>query len=126
MTWQSALFAVFTGIFLGWLITRNKNIDYSKIRIILPDDFRKNMRKGQLIDIRKNELFKQNRFKGSRNLKPSQLTSKYSKIRKDLPVYLYCENGKKSKRVAKKMIRKNYHEIYILEGGFRTYQNKNR
>ncbi len=121
MTWYSALLAVFTGIFLGWIITRNKDVDYSRIHFILTDDFRKNMRKGQLIDIQKKELYEQNHIKGARNFKPNQLTSKYPKIRKDLPVYLYCENGKKSKKVAKKMIRKNYKEIYILEGGYKNY-----
>jgi rhodanese-related sulfurtransferase len=121
MTLSSILLAIISGLILGWLITKNKGIDFSKLHIIGTDDFLKNMRKGQLVDIRKKELFEDSKIKGARNFTKKQITSKYSKLRKDLPVYLYCQNGKKSKKLAKEMIQKGYSSVYVLDGGFQNY-----
>jgi rhodanese-related sulfurtransferase len=114
--------AVVAGLTLGWLIMRNKNVDYSKVHIIQLEAFKKNMRKGQLIDIRKSEQFEADHIKGARSFRPKAITSKYTKLRKDLSVYLYCQNGRKSKRVARKMAKINYSDIYVLDGGYDHYQ----
>lgn len=122
--WTSILIAIVLGLSLGWLMTRNKNTDFTNIHVITKEEFLKNMRRGQLIDMRKKDIFEADKIKGARNFKISVLTSKYSKIRKDLPVYLYCGNGKKSKKAAKKLIRSEYKTIYILEDGFANYKNE--
>lgn len=114
--------AVVAGLALGWLIMRNKNIDLSKVHIIQVEAFKNNMRKGQLIDIRKKEQYENDHIKGARNFVPRSITSKYTKLRKDQSVYLYCQNGRKSKRVAKKMAKIEYSDIYVLDGGFDQYQ----
>jgi rhodanese-related sulfurtransferase len=115
--WQLAL-AIVIGLSIGLLLSRNKNVDYDSIFTIKEADFLKNMRKGQLIDIRKKDAFEKDKIKGARNFKVSKITGKYTPLRKDLPIFLYCKNGKKSKRVAKKLSKANYKTIYILEGGF--------
>lgn len=115
---SSITIAIVLGLSLGWLLTRNKNTDLSGVHVINKEDFTKNMRRGQLIDIRKKADFEKDKIKGARNFRMSSLTSKYSKIRKDLPVYLYCENGKYSKRAAKKLARSEYKSVYVLDGGF--------
>jgi len=121
MTIWSSIIAIVVGVVMGMFIVARKNIDHSAIHIINRDDFVNNMRKGQLIDIRKKEEFEQNKIKGSRNFKASQLAGTHSKLRKDQSVYLYCNNGKKSHRTAKKMTKQGYKNIYILEGGFENY-----
>jgi rhodanese-related sulfurtransferase len=118
--WSIAL-AVVLGGGLGWLMVRNQNTDYSKIVVIPKEDFVNNMRKGQLIDIRKKELFEQDKIKGARNFKVAQMTQKYSKLRYDQAIYLYCKNGRKSKRAARKLVRKGFKAVYVLEGGFESY-----
>lgn len=123
MDFANVAIAVVAGLMLGWLIMRNKKVDYSKIHVINKEDFVKNMRKGQLVDIRKKEDFEQDKIKGARNFKASLLTSKYSKLRRDQSIYLYCTNGRKSKRIAKKLAKSNFSDIYILEGGFQAYNN---
>ena len=120
LSWNTLL-AAGLGIFIGWLLIRNKNVDTSKIRVISKKDFKANMRKGQLIDIRKKEDFEQGKIKGARNFKVRNITGKYAKIRKDQGVYLYCKNGMKSKRVAKKLVKDGVNDVYILEGGFDKY-----
>ncbi len=126
MSVSSVIIAIIAGLGLGWFMVRNKNVDFSKIHFINRNDFINNMRKGQLIDIRKKEAFEQDKIKGARNFKVGDLTSKYSKLRKDQSIYLYCSNGKKSKRVAKKLIRNNTSDVYILEGGIKAYNNYNQ
>lgn len=122
--WTSILIAIVLGLGLGWLMTRNKNNDFTNIHVITKEEFIKNMRRGQLVDMRKADVFETDKIKGARNFKPSVLNSKYSKLRKDLPVYLYCDNGKKSKRTAKKLIKNEYKAVYVLEGGFVNYKNE--
>ena len=124
MNWSSLAIAVVLGGALGWVMVRNQNKDYSGISILKRDDFASNMRKGQLIDIRKKEDFKKDKINGARNFKVSSLTAKTTRIRKDQAIYLYCQNGKKSKSAARKLTRKNYHTIYVLEGGLDAYNNK--
>lgn len=118
--WSIALAAVL-GLGLGWLMMRNQGVDFSKISILKRKDFVENMRKGQLVDIRKKTEFEQDKIKGARNFSTGQLTSKVPRIRKDQAVYLYCQNGKKSKRVSRKLIRKGYQQVYVLEGGLNSY-----
>ena len=121
MNFWSVALAVVLGGGLGWLMVRNQNTDYTKIHEIPKKDFVGNMRKGQLVDIRKKEEFEQGKIKGARNFRVGDMTQKYSKLRLDQAVYLYCSNGRKSKRVAKKLVRKGFKAVYILEGGFNNY-----
>lgn len=123
MDWIQIIVAIAAGLLLGWLLTRNKNVDYSKIHTINEKDFRNNMRKGQLIDIRKKEAYEEGKIKGARNFQAKELTHKYTKVRKDLSVYLYCTNGRKSKRVAKKLVKNNFSDVYILEGGYQNLEH---
>jgi len=123
MDFFSIALAAGIGLLLGWLMVRSKNTDYTRVKVISRKDFVENMRKGQLIDIRKQEEFVEDKIKGARNFNPRALTSKGSKIRKDQSVFLYCSNGRKSKRVGRKLARNDVGTIYILDGGFETYCN---
>jgi len=116
--WYTWVLAIVVGAGLGILMNRSKSTNKSAIHVISKKDFYDNMRKGQLIDIRKKDEFEADKIKGARNFKPNQITSKYTKIRKDQSVYMYCKNGKKSKRLANKMSRNGHTAIYILENGF--------
>lgn len=120
----SLAIAVVLGLALGWIMVRNKNNDYSKITILKRDDFAQNMRKGQLIDIRKKAEFETDKINGARNFKMNSVTSKSSKLRRDQAIYVYCQNGRKSKSAARKLVRSNYSTVYVLEGGLDAYNNK--
>ena len=121
MTLWSSIIAALVGVILGLLIATYKNVDKSAIHVINRDDFANNMRKGQLIDIRKKEEFEKSKIKGARNFTPGQVANKNSKLRHDQSIYLYCNNGKKSYRTAKKMTKQGYRNIYVLENGFENY-----
>jgi len=117
MEWWNYAIAIVLGIALGVILNKRKNRNYDAIHVISKDDFYTNMRKGQLVDIRKEEEYNENKIKGAKNFSPRQLTTKFSKVRKDQSVYLYCNNGKKSYQVAKNMTKHGYTAIYVLEHG---------
>ncbi len=108
------------GLGIGVLIIRIQSSRRLAGLIELPwEEFKKNMRKGQLIDIRREGDRKKDKIKGARAFRPRYLLSKnQTKVRKDLPVYLYCKNGKKSKKAGRKMLKKGYSKVYILSGGY--------
>ncbi|MEC9484798.1 MAG: rhodanese-like domain-containing protein [Candidatus Izemoplasma sp.] len=124
MDWIDIVLAIALGLGFGWLLMRYQNLDRSKLHIIDQETFENNMRKGQLIDVRKKDAYDKDKIKGARNFKKSQIVGKYSRLRKDQSVYIYCQNGRKSKRLAKKMIRDGFSDIYILEGGFNNYTHQ--
>ena len=120
----SLAIAIVLGLGLGWIMVRNKNNDYSKISVLNREDFVQNMRKGQLIDVMKKEDFETDKIKGARNFKMSSISSKSSKLRRDQAIYVYCQNGRKSRSAAKKLIRKEYNLVYVLDGGLDAYNKK--
>ena len=122
MEWYTWAITIVLGLGLGLIMNKNKNAKTENVHPLSKDDFYNNMRKGQLVDIRKKDQFEQDKIKGARNFKPGQLSGKYPKVRKDQSLYLYCNNGSKSKRLAKKLSSKDYTAVYYLVGGFNNIQ----
>lgn len=122
MDWYTIVIAVALGLLLGWMMTQRNKRKPEAVHVISKEDFFNNMRKGQLIDVRKAKEFEADRIKGARHFAAVQLIGKYPKIRKDKSVYMYCQNERKSKKLANKMSAKGYTAIYVLEGGFKAVQ----
>jgi len=117
---------IILGLAIGALITMRGKKDPNRMQVLSVDDFKKNMRKGQLIDIRKKEAYEADKIKGARNFPYRYLKSKHqTKVRHDQPLFIYCQNGIKSKRVAKKLSLK-YTMVYVLEGGFNALKNQQK
>jgi len=107
------------GLGLGIALAARKNYDYSKIIILNAEDFRLNMRKGQLIDIRSESEFAVKRINGSRNFPHKTVFQNLSRLRLDQPIFLYDITQSKSiKAISRKLIRKGFHPVYVLAGGF--------
>lgn len=119
--WQWIL-PIGLGLLLGVLLASRKNYDYSKIITLSPEDFRLNMRKGQLLDLRDEKSFSEKRINGSRNFPKSSVFQSLSKIRKDQPVFLYDNTSSVVIRhVSKKLIRKGFKPVYVLQGGLEKW-----
>ncbi|OQX94126.1 MAG: hypothetical protein B6I17_00270 [Tenericutes bacterium 4572_104] len=119
MNW---LLPISLGLLLGYYIATRKKTDPDSIIIMNPEEFRNNMRKGQLFDIRKEEEFKKSKINGSRNFPKRSLLASLYKIRKDQAVFLYSDTDKGVvKKVANKLSKKGYNPIYILKGGFNEW-----
>ena len=111
------------GLTFGWLIgSIGKNNNKDKVIKLDPEEFRANMRKGQLIDIRSEEDYKTNKINGSRNFPKKTISHSLSKLRADQAVFLYG-NAKslKVKSVAKKLVKKGFMPVYILNNGFENW-----
>lgn len=120
MNWRLLIIAIILGIILGLFIMMRR--ESKKAVVSLSEkEFIENMRKGQLVDLRKKEEFEEGHINGARNIPFAMLTRNPGRLRKDLPIFLYCEKGKVSKRAALVLYGKGYEQIYQLEGGLTNW-----
>ena len=120
MDWRLLIIAIILGIILGLFIMMRRESKKAVVNLS-EKEFVENMRKGQLVDLRKKEEFDQGHINGARNIPFVMLTRNPGKLRRDLPIYLYCEKGKVCKRAALVLYGKGYENIYQLEGGLTTW-----
>ncbi|MFW5894437.1 MAG: rhodanese-like domain-containing protein [Bacillota bacterium] len=115
------------GFMIGYILWQSFRSTPDVVTELEWNDFKRTMRKGQLVDIRKKDKAEKDKIKGARVFSPGRLKSKYqTKVPKDQAVYLYCDNGRKSKRVAKTLARKGFKEIYVLKGGLEATKTSNK
>lgn len=88
------------------------------------EQFIEGYRKSQLIDVREPKEFEAGHILGARNIPYSQFRQRFKEIRPDKPVYLYDQNGGKSSRAALYLKKRDYTQLYQLQGGFRTWTGK--
>ncbi|MBN2503716.1 MAG: rhodanese-like domain-containing protein [Bacilli bacterium] len=106
------------GLLVGILISMRKRYDYTKIIPLDPEEFRLNMRKGQLIDIRSEDDYHQKKINGSRNFPRRSSFTALHRLRKDQPIFVYdVKDTALLRQVAKKFIRKGFNPVYVLKGG---------
>ena len=120
MDWSLLIIAIILGIILGLFIMMRRESKKAVVNLS-EKEFVENMRKGQLVDLRKKEEFDQGHINGARNIPFVMLTRNPGKLRRDLPIYLYCEKGKVCKRAALVLYGKGYENIYKLEGGLTNW-----
>ena len=84
-------------------------------------EFRKNLRKVQLVDIREKDDFNYAHINGARNIPLSQFNFRYSALRKDQPIYLCDKNGTVAPRAALTLKKNGYTNIYMLKGGLQEW-----
>ncbi|MDR0138401.1 rhodanese-like domain-containing protein [Metabacillus idriensis] len=94
------------------------------MKTLTEEEFRAGYRKAQLIDVREPNEFDGGHILGARNIPLSQMRQRHKEIRKDQPVYLYCQNTVRSGRTAQMLKRKGYNDLYMLKGGFKGWGGK--
>lgn len=99
---------------------RQKNV----VTILTEDQFRDGYRKAQLIDVREPQEFKKGHILGARNIPLTQMKQRLVELRKDKPVYLYCQSGSRSARAAQLLNKKGYEDLNQLKGGFKKWTGK--
>lgn len=90
------------------------------LNVLTEDQFVEGYRKAQLIDVREPQEFDKGHILGARNIPVTQMKQRLVELRKDKPVYLYCQNSSRSARVAQLLHKKGFEEIYQLKGGFKN------
>ncbi|QKY69313.1 rhodanese-like domain-containing protein [Lentibacillus sp. CBA3610] len=99
---------------------RRKNF----LKVLTEDQFREGYRKAQLIDVREPNEFDKGHILGARNIPLTQMKQRLVELRKDKPVYLYCQGGSRSARAAQLLHKKGYEDISQLKGGFKKWTGK--
>lgn len=92
--------------------------------ILTEEEFKENMRKVQIIDVREKNDFNAGHILGARNIAYSTFKQRYPEIRKDQPVYLYDQSTVMSGRCAAVLKKNGYKDIYILKGGYAAWNGK--
>ncbi|GGK02577.1 rhodanese-like domain-containing protein [Lentibacillus kapialis] len=99
---------------------RQKN----SLKTLTEDQFRQGYRKAQLIDVREPNEFDKGHILGARNIPLTQMKQRLIELRKDKPVYLYCQGSSRSARAAQLLHKKGYEDINQLKGGFKKWTGK--
>jgi len=105
---------ILVGLGVGLLFLIIKDWFSIKVNPLDPESFKNSMRKGQLIDLRSPQDYQNNHIKGARNFKLSVIKKDQSKVRKDLPVYLYHESPSKAKKAARRLGLNGYISVFYL------------
>jgi rhodanese-related sulfurtransferase len=119
---ESIAIAILTAFMVYWVVS--KLYQKKHLKTLDEEEFRKGYRKAQLIDVREPKEFDAGHILGARNIPLSQLKMRQGEIRKDKPVYLYCQNGMRSTRCATTLRKKGYQDLNQLKGGFKKWGGK--
>ena len=115
-----AVIVAFIG-YTVWMYFYQKKL----ITTLSEEEFRAGYRKAQLIDIREADEYTAGHILGARNIPLSQIRLRHKELRKDQPVYLYCQSGFRTGRAAQYLKKQGYKDFYQLQGGFKTWTGKN-
>jgi len=114
--------AVLAALIIYTIVRTIKQSRY--LKVLDEEEFKKEYRKAQLIDVREPQEFKNGHILGARNIPVTQMKQRLVEIRPDKPVYLYCQGGTRSTRAAQLLHKKGYQHIYQLKGGFKKWTGK--
>jgi rhodanese-related sulfurtransferase len=120
MEWYHYVLIALAAFIITMFILSYRQTKKSSVKINI-EEFKANMRKGQLIDCRSKQEFETGHINGARNISVAQITREYQKLRKDQPIYLYCESGKRSGRAAVYLRSRGFNDVYELQGGLKSW-----
>ena len=82
-------------------------------------------KKVQLVDVRTPEEYKKGHLGHALNIDyydKKGFAASFDSLNKELPVYLYCRSGFRSKKAAMKLIAMGFKKVYDLKGGLNNWQ----
>lgn len=110
-------------ILLGYFVFRYYR-QSTYLKVLTEEEFRKGYRKAQLIDVREPQEYERGHILGARNIPVTQLKQRLIELRKDRPVYLYCQGRARASRAAHLLHKNGYEDINQLKGGFRKWTGR--
>ncbi|GAB4073475.1 rhodanese-like domain-containing protein [Barrientosiimonas marina] len=94
------------------------------LKVLSEQQFKEGYRVAQLIDVREPNEFDKGHILGARNIPLTQMKQRLIEVRKDKPVYVYCQGSSRSARAAQLLHKKGYEDISQLKGGFKKWTGK--
>jgi len=103
------------------------SVDTDKVSILTKPEFAKAItgKKVQLVDVRTAKEFNSGHIKGAKNLdffSSSAFTAGFENMKKDDPVYIYCQSGNRSQKAARKLVNMGFEQIFDLQGGYGNWR----
>ena len=97
-----------------------------QVQILDREDYKMAISKGkvQLVDVRTRGEFMSGHIKGASNIdffQGSAFRAAFSKLKKDKPLYMYCQSGNRSQKAARMLVDMGFQEVYDLRGGYRIW-----
>jgi rhodanese-related sulfurtransferase len=117
------IIAIIVGLLVYFIVTK-VIFKPRYLQTLTEEEFKENLRKVQLIDVREPQEYEAGHILGARNIPLSQLKMRLIELRKDKPVYLYCASGNRSMRAAALLKRNGYETLCHLQGGFKKWTGK--
>lgn len=102
----------------------NAFISMRGVNMLTEEEFGKDLRKVQLIDLREKDKFEHGHIMGARNMPISSFQMKKGSIRKDVPVYLYDQNGRTALRAARMLKKDGHKDLNVLKQGIAKWTGK--
>ena len=98
-----------------------------KVAVMLsPEDFEKGSNKNNavIIDIRFPAEYEQGHIDGSVNMNffDPNFKTNLLELNKNKKYYLYCKNDTNSEAAAEFLMKNDYPDVYVLEGGYQAWQ----
>ncbi|MDD3129777.1 MAG: rhodanese-like domain-containing protein [Candidatus Izemoplasmatales bacterium] len=119
---SSFILPIVLGISIGLLFALKRNSKNLKVTYLTPEEFRANMRKGQLIDIRIKEEYEKEKINGARNFPKKEALRSLHLLRTDQPVFIYAESDRGLiKSLGRKLLKKGFPVVYVLIGGLENW-----
>jgi len=116
---------IFTFLFLSVLLSCNaqKTETLQKIDV---KTFKKavSKEKVQLVDVRTPREYRQDHVENAININyfSDNFKTKFQKLDKNKPVYIYCRSGVRSGKASKILVKLGFKKIFDLKGGFLAYK----
>lgn len=88
------------------------------------DEFRKNLRRVQLIDVRDTADYDVGHILGARNIPYLELKQRHVELRTDQPIYLYEAGEYAAYRAAIELKKHGFEDLYVLKGGFENWDGR--
>lgn len=124
---MNKIFILFT-LFFTIPVSYAQKTENKCYKNIQADEFyiRINTQETFLIDVRMFKEYRKNRIKGALlAANKESLLSLCKKLDKNTPVYVYCEDGDRSRTAARILCREmGFKHVYNLQGGLREWEKK--
>ncbi len=94
-----------------------------QVQLLDREDYKTAISKGkvQLVDVRTRAEFMAGHIKGASNIdffQGSAFQAAFSKLKKDKPLYIYCQSGNRSQKAVRILVDMGFQEVYDLRGGY--------
>lgn len=88
------------------------------------EEFKKNLRKTQLIDVREKDDFDAGHILGARNMPYFEIKQRHGELRKDQPIYLYEAGTYAAYRAAIELKKHGFEDLYVLKDGYDNWEGR--